>query len=138
MPLGDAIPEQLKNTISKSLTKTAFERPKAEEVLEDLRRVKRQLESSTEIVNQYTTENLHDLKTVQMPYKSRENALAETGEINRATSAKGIVKLPRRFLITVAIVVLLGIFGFGAYQYRAKINAPAVLSESDKLLDCRF
>lgn len=142
-PLSDVIPDALKNIVSRCLIKSPFKRPSAAEIAEDLRLVQRHLEHTTEKIQQYKTENLHDLQTIQMPQLTGSDAPVFTGEVNAATSAKTFFndfKTSGAKTFAVAAFVLLLAFGsFGIYQYRDKLfGAPAVLKDTDKLLLADF
>ena len=136
--LSDAIPDTLKEIIRKTLIKSPFERPTAEEILKDLRHIKRQIEHSDEIIHQYATDNLHELQTVQMPLATGESSLAATANRRAATSAKTLVRAARPKIFAAALVLLVAVFGLGFYSYRMKSAAPAVLGDADKLLIADF
>ena len=136
--MSGTISGALKNIVKKALLKNKSDRPTAEEILRELHPVKRRLENSTDISDQPTTENIHDLQTVQMPLPTENNLPAATDKIRAITSTILVGKSLRHIVLAAGCVILLAMFGFGIYQYRAKSNTPAVLTDADKLLVTDF
>lgn len=141
--LGDVIPDALKNIVRRCLLKAPFERPTAAEIAEDLRRAQRRLEHTTDQINQYKTENLHDLQTIQMPHATGSDKPAFTGKAIAAPDAKtfftGTKNSGAHIFAVAALILILAVGGFGVYHYRASIfGAPAVLKDTDKLLIADF
>jgi serine/threonine protein kinase/Tfp pilus assembly protein PilF len=137
--LDAKLPDAVKNIVAKALNKNHLERPTAEEMLNELRSVQRNLEISTEAVNRYATDNLHNLETVQMMAVTGNNNGSPTGRAAFSTSAKSFVRSPRGSKIAAAFSVLLtAIIGIAVYQLWIKSQAPAVLNEADKLLVAEF
>ncbi|NJM53497.1 MAG: serine/threonine protein kinase [Blastocatellia bacterium] len=75
-PLSELLPENLRDLIFKSLSKNHLDRPKASEMLNELRLVKRDLDFNLEFRRQKTTDNLNEEKTIEMTAVTDQNALA--------------------------------------------------------------
>ncbi|HEX8637397.1 MAG TPA: serine/threonine-protein kinase, partial [Pyrinomonadaceae bacterium] len=133
------LPQSLQNIVVKALRKNHLERPTAEEMLNELRSVQRNLELSAEALNRYTADNLHNLETVRMTAITENNGRPRTGGFAVLTSAKSFVRSPRGSKTFAALSLLItAIFGIAFYQFWLKARTPAVLSEVDKLLIAEF
>lgn len=133
-PLSELLSENLRNLVAKSLNKNHLDRPTASEILDELRKAKRDLDFGIELKRQKTAENLNEEKTIEMTAVTDQNALAgATGRVvqTKKTSYRPIFFGILGLLITVAV-------GFFAYsQFWAKANAP-ILKEADKFLLADF
>jgi eukaryotic-like serine/threonine-protein kinase len=134
--LSDRFPESLRNIIKSSLRKNHLERASTANVLNELRAIKREFDFSAESVNQNTFINSYAEKTAELNALTGDNVERGTNNIVVAPSNSGWGLGGK---IAVMLVLLAATFsGFAFYRYWNGKNAPAVLSETDKLLLADF
>ena len=136
--LNGSVPEPLKNLVAESLNKNHLERPTAEEMINELRVVKRNLEFSNEAVIHHTDNNLHNLPTVQMTAVTTDKEPPPTGRMNVITTAKSFARMPKSRAAAALSLLLAAVFGIALYQFWVKTHQPAVLGDADKLLIGEF
>lgn len=137
LPLDDAFPANIKETVHRSLRKNPAERLSAAEMLNQLRESKRDLEFSFELQKYTTNDNINDPQTAELTAVTGRNLLpgTRTGS-NKSRLPK---KLSRFRIIPAAVLLLLVAGGIGAYfQFIKKTNYPAVLGQKDKVLVADF
>lgn len=134
-PLNESIPEKLRNIISKSLTKSASQRPNASQILEELRQIKRSLDFQDELSKQTTAENLYQDNTAEVTALTDEATL-KTGQNRQLFVEKKSLWQPQ-IVVPIVFLLLLSLITFAYFQSQKK-NSASVLKEADKLMIADF
>lgn len=127
------LPDSLREIVYRALRKNPAERYSAVEMAQRLRAVKRNLEITSEFINQRTLVNSHNEETVELRALTGADARAARGTEKIVSASSGWSA--RRKIIAALVLLALAAVSLTAFYLK---QDPPVLSAADKILIADF